>query len=451
MAKYFNIIKKIFSNKKRLVIIISGVLLLFLGLGFGMIEITAQPRFCTLCHYMDPYYKQWKRSSHNKVACVKCHYPPGFKNVIKAKLQAVKQVVAYVTKSYSTRAYAEIEDASCLRKGCHEKRLLDTTVTFKENIKFNHKHHLMEMRRGKKLRCTSCHSQMVFGEHITVTENVCFLCHFKDRVDGIHPMGQAFCTTCHPSPAKDIVIGDVTYNHKEFVDRGVPCQNCHLEVVQGTGKVAKSNCYACHAEQDRLQHFNDGELMHLNHVTRHKVACNRCHEEITHSVKTTNKPLDYSCNICHSFTHNATKDLYMGKGGKGVAEKPSHMFKVHVDCIGCHVSNEFPPEVARFKGQTFRPSEAGCLKCHGKDVEGMLENWKSSINEELQKTSALLAKADAKLKEGSLDAAGKKLLADAQYNYDFVKYAKGVHNIDYALDLLTWSDAALKKVIEGKE
>lgn len=421
-----------------------------LVLGFGALEMTAQPGFCSSCHYMKPYYDQWKKSSHSKVSCVKCHYPPGFRNVMKGKLQAMKQVVAYVTKTYSTRAYAEIEDASCLRKGCHEKRLLDTAIIFKQNIKFNHKHHLEEMKRGKKLRCTSCHSQMVFGEHIAVTETVCFLCHFKDRVDGVHPMGQNFCTQCHTTPAKDIEVGGVTYNHEEFVGRGVPCQNCHLEAVKGTGKVAKSNCYACHAEQERLQHFEDGEMMHYNHVTNHKVACNRCHEEISHSVTTTSKPLEFSCETCHSSLHTATKDLYMGKGGRGIPAQPGHMFLVNVDCIGCHVSNANSHAMAQFIGQTSKPSEKGCIKCHGDDVAGMMEEWKATIAEELAKTKSLMDKAQPVINSGAADAKTKKLFGDAKHNYELVKYGKGVHNMDYALNLLNYSNDVFAKITEGK-
>jgi Nitrate/TMAO reductases, membrane-bound tetraheme cytochrome c subunit len=443
-------IKSVLTSRKKLGLAAGALFLIFLFCIAGVFELTAQPRFCTLCHYMDPYYAQWKRSTHNKVACVKCHYPPGIRNVLKGKLQAIKQIVAYFTKTYSTRPYAEIEDAACLRKGCHETRLLDTTVTFKQNIKFNHKHHLGELKRGTKLRCTSCHSQMVFGEHIVVTENVCFLCHFKDRVDGIHPMGQAFCTKCHASPEKDIEVGDITYNHKEFVNRGVPCQYCHLDAVKGTGKVEKSNCYACHAEKERLDRFQDEEFMHLNHVTKHKVACNRCHEEIIHAIKTTVKPLDFSCSICHVSTHEVTKNLFMGKGGKGVAEMPSHMFKLHVDCIACHVTEEYSPEIAEFKGQTFRPSEKGCLKCHGDDVKGMLDEWKKNIADDLKKTKGLLDRADAKLKGQSSDTGLTTLLSEAKYNYNFVTYAKAVHNIEYAQALLAHSDAVLEKIIKGK-
>ena len=33
--------------------------------------------------------------------------------------------------------------------------------------------------RGRQFRCTRCHSQIVVGTHIEVTESTCFLCHFR--------------------------------------------------------------------------------------------------------------------------------------------------------------------------------------------------------------------------------------------------------------------------------
>jgi len=36
------------------------------------------------------------------------------------EVQALSQVAKYVTRTYSSKPYAEISDESCLRKGCHE-------------------------------------------------------------------------------------------------------------------------------------------------------------------------------------------------------------------------------------------------------------------------------------------------------------------------------------------
>ncbi|NIR31771.1 MAG: hypothetical protein GWN99_04120, partial [Gemmatimonadetes bacterium] len=108
-------------------------------------------------------------------------------------LQAANQVVKYVTGAYGTKPWAEIEDAACLRSGCHTERELEGQVNY-EGVRFDHSQHLGELRRGKRLRCTSCHSQIVQGSqsvvfqgvpigaaHLRVTAVTCYLCHFKDR------------------------------------------------------------------------------------------------------------------------------------------------------------------------------------------------------------------------------------------------------------------------------
>jgi hypothetical protein len=237
---------------------------------------------------MEPYYNGWANSAHNKVACVKCHFSPGISSTISGRIQIANMVLAYLSNTYSTRFYAEIEDASCMRSGCHEnRRVSDTLVTFMRNIGFSHKHHLGELRRGVKLRCTSCHSQLVVGKHIAVTEEVCILCHFKDRTDSTHLADQAFCTRCHGIPSDDIQIKDSTYNHKDFTPGGISCRSCHLDAAKGTGKVDKSRCFSCHPDPKHQARSADGEFMHLNHVTKHRVECNLCHDAIIHSVRTT--------------------------------------------------------------------------------------------------------------------------------------------------------------------
>ena len=150
------------KRRARLRLVVQGFILLVLlgGIGtVGFIEYSAQPSFCTNCHNMQPYYDSWATSTHNDVPCIRCHYAPGIKAEAMGKVQAANQVVKYVTGRYGTRPWAEIEDAACLRSGCHSTRKLEGELTFL-GVRFDHRQHLTDLRRGKRLRCTSCHSQI---------------------------------------------------------------------------------------------------------------------------------------------------------------------------------------------------------------------------------------------------------------------------------------------------
>src|SRR3989337_233241 len=160
-------------------LIAAGVLLVVGVAGAGLWELSSSPVLCNSCHIMKPYVEAWRTSKHNNVPCVQCHYPPGLRDTIWVKYQALSQVVKWATQTYSSKPFAEIEDGSCLRSGCHSDRLLTGKVTYKRRILFDHKPHLEGVRRGRQLRCTSCHSQIVVRTHIEVTDTTCFLCHFK--------------------------------------------------------------------------------------------------------------------------------------------------------------------------------------------------------------------------------------------------------------------------------
>ncbi|OGP34220.1 MAG: hypothetical protein A2X88_06620 [Deltaproteobacteria bacterium GWC2_65_14] len=414
-----------------------------LGLIFsvGMFEFSTSPYFCASCHIMKPYYQAWKTSSHNHVPCVDCHYPPEVREKMILKVQALTQVVKYVTRTYSSKPYAEIDDSSCLRGGCHETRLLQGQVTFKRGIKFDHKPHLGDMKRGKKLRCTSCHSQIVVGNHMEVTESTCFLCHFKGTKLGRmeNPIGG--CGNCHSAPEGDIQLEGATFNHKEFVGtRHVACQNCHLEAIQGAGEAKKDRCLQCHNEPGRIAFYADTDFMHKTHVTDHKIECTRCHEEIKHAVKTSVEPLQYDCTICHEKKHNIQKQLYMGIGARGVANRPSGMFIANVDCVGCHLVPKMAESTVPFLGQTFKASETACLGCHGEDYKGVLGEWQDTVKKALDKTRPAVEKVRELAR--TADSSNKELrkavqaARDAEYNYLLVLYGKGVHNVDYAVDVL---------------
>jgi nitrate/TMAO reductase-like tetraheme cytochrome c subunit len=254
--------------------------------GVGLWEVSSSPVLCNSCHIMKPYVAAWKASKHNQVACVKCHYPPGLRDTIWVKYQAITQVVKWATQTYSSKPYAEVEDGSCLRSGCHDRRLLDGKVVFKRGIIFDHKPHLEQVRRGRHLRCTSCHSQIVVGTHIEVTESTCFLCHFKGLKTAreIQPLGG--CTGCHRAPKGDIMLGSVRFNHEEMVTRGVACQRCHLNVIEGEGEAPRERCFTCHNEPGKLERYTDSAFVHDFHVTGKNIECGRCHTAIKHRLPT---------------------------------------------------------------------------------------------------------------------------------------------------------------------
>src|SRR5690349_8362256 len=188
------------------------IAILLLGGSAGFAEYSMQPDFCRSCHIMEPYYQAWHASTHKNVPCTDCHFEPGLQNTLKGKFEASSQAAKFITGTYGSKPHAQIHDVSCMRSGCHEKRLLEgkvnwTVTTPKGNvvtIKFDHKPHLTEERRGKELRCVSCHSQIVQGQHLVVTLDTCFLCHFKGFEHGRHEQAMGGCNSCHEAPKAQI-------------------------------------------------------------------------------------------------------------------------------------------------------------------------------------------------------------------------------------------------------
>ncbi len=423
--------------KVLIVLVVFGVILTFIG-----VEYTAKPKFCVTCHYMQPYYDGWKTSTHNMVPCVDCHYPPGVQNELRGKFEAMVSVAKYVTGTYGkSRPWVEISDQSCLRPDCHERRLLQGKVSF-GNILFDHTPHLTEMKRGKKLRCTSCHSQIVQRVHMTVTTNTCFLCHFKE-VEGEKPLGG--CPSCHGAPTSVVEYQGVKYDHKEGVKLGIDCMKCHLQVVQGEGNVSKERCFNCHTEPERLEKYNDVLLMHIYHVTNHKVDCLRCHEEIKHKMVSMAQTIEVDCNSCHPGHHAAQKELFIGTGGTGTEQMPDPMFLMRVSCTGCHISHKGD----KLKGTSAFASPAACVSCHGGNYGQILEEWEKIIGQGLSQIVPALNRAESELKttsqKGESYLKGKSLLAQAKENIDLVREGKGVHNVKYSIQLLQVASQNLKE------
>jgi len=387
----------------------------FVALGTTL-EVTSQPDFCGSCHVMRPYYESWKTSSHSNIACVDCHIPPGAGATIRKKYEALSMVTSYFTGTYGTNPWAEVDDASCLR--CHERRLLAGRELY-GNVLFDHTAHLSGMRRGKDLRCTSCHSQIVQGSHIAVTESTCILCHFKGQTAG---EGTARCTLCHAVPDTIVASGTHAFDHASVGRLGMNCTWCHARPAGSDGAVPRERCMTCHNDPPRLAQYDDTEHIHRTHVSEHKVDCLNCHLEIDHVGPA--RMIETGCETCHSQGHSPQSNLYAGIGGRGVDPMPDPMFSAGVRCEGCHI------DIPGHGGTTRRASEVSCMSCHGPAYLRIYQSWQTvgqrahALGDQIVRTAAALG--------GTTPPA----FADARYNQDLVARGHAVHNVTYSAALL---------------
>lgn len=413
-----------------------GILLVLLvGLGaFGFIEYSAQPSFCTNCHNMEPYYESWSTSSHNDVPCIKCHYAPGIKAEAMGKMQAANQVVKYVTGAYGTRPWAEIEDAACLRSGCHSTRKLEGELVF-AGVRFNHRGHLTQLRRGKQLRCTSCHSQIVQGEHLSVTKETCSLCHFRGQPPG-EPI--AGCTGCHAAPPRLEQDGRII-DHPQYVEDMVSCVSCHDRVVSGSGAADIDRCYVCHNVPERLDEYENTTLLHEVHLAEHNVECQMCHRPIDHAIVSLTEKLELDCESCHQGTHLAQQQMFTGTGAHGTDDDPSSMFLARVTCQSCHGL----PQDMEGHEQVQVAGEATCLSCHGVKYANILPGWQAETERKVDQARAVVDAARESRPQGSeaQRTEADSLLALARENVELVRVGGGAHNVGYA-------DAALRAAVD---
>ncbi|MCC6409398.1 MAG: NapC/NirT family cytochrome c [Planctomycetes bacterium] len=440
---------------------------LFSAAAFGIVMYatvhhTAQPEFCNSCHIMEPYYESWQNSEHKNVACIECHYEPGSLETLEGKFKALSQLAKYVTRTQGTKPWAEVSDASCMRSGCHSVRMLDGPVMF-GNISFDHRQHLLETRRGRRLRCTSCHSQIVQGQHVAVTPTVCVTCHFMPGDDGHPPAETSDCLLCHGPPTQPVEVEGRPFVHADYVERGVGCRECHNPVVEGDGVVRKDRCHACHAEQGHVERIGETAFLHEKHVTDHKVECFECHDEIRHGLLPLKKPeatKREGCGVCHESAHDAASLVYSGTGAVGVPDDPSRMYQTRVVCEACHTgrsgqtviddgdmgelviapddstgASSNPAHHSSHASMVAAAGNVDCIHCHGPEFNGMLDQWQSAVGEQLDRLKPMLADLEKRMPKASPAAAP---LADAQRNLSLVALdgSRGVHNPTYALAAL---------------
>lgn len=362
---------------------------------------------------MKPYYESWKASKHSDVTCTKCHFPPGFKEYVKRKVIASAMVVNYVMGTYSS-PWAEIEDSSCLREGCHKKESLEK-VQYKKTV-FEHKPHFREAREEITLRCTSCHSQIVQGEHIKVTESTCYLCHFAEgKREAVsftsrtkRSVSISGCPSCHEAPKEVVMIDNKEIVHEDFLKTGINCMECHTSVISGKGDVPLQSCISCHAIPERIERHNDVNFLHTKQVSEHNVECQRCHLDIEHELPSPKRLTTGTCESCHDDYHRGQKTVFKGT-----------MRQLHPSCQNCHKTNQH--------GRKLAP--VNCQPCHRKEILTLVSTWKNDIIKSKSELTSAIKKLE-KVKDEDIQSLVKKVKSSTNAFKGF-KEEELIHNVKF--------------------
>ena len=350
------------EGKLKVLIVVSGTLILFLALTVGALAITNTPAFCSSCHEMGPEYFTWQGSAHNKVSCVTCHIKPGVKNLVAHKMESMKQLYLHVTGTYVTpiEMQEKIENSQCLT--CHDMEKRVTTPS--GDIKFPHVSHL-----SQQINCVECHSGIAHGN----IEEKGFTA-LPDFTQWNAPKGKAYVSGKFNKLGMDKCVEC----HKESTVP-VTCQTCHTKIVRPESH-SDSNwknthgiqalqdikaCDKCHSVTSSFEKESVGSLK-VSQYVQGNTFCNACHGKRPQSHdnawrKTHVKPASENregCLVCHS-------EAPMGKNDLPVPTQ--------ITCLKCHSTQHKlnPPfhPIAIYP-QGYRPQCSGChdlescAKCH---------------------------------------------------------------------------------------
>lgn len=338
-------------------------------------------------------------------------------------------------------------------------------------------HRDIRLKQLNNLRCATCHIYSGGEKHFSVQRETCFLCHFANEAFNT---GTGECLKCHEPPvvslpthggAVKVTPGMTTtaatgkMDHAVIIANNVDCVSCHADLIKGTAVVDRQQCESCHDLPRYFEEF-DGDLnttlvaaLHQTHTSNLHALCADCHDPIEHQLGPKHlalagegflEPIRTNCVHCHPNHHQAQVAMLAGKGPDAVPSGAANaMFGSRVNCLGCHVS---AGEGA--KGLTVvKATKQACVVCHSQDYEQLFDQWLSRLAAGIKDVKHLESQAAKQLAAVGDDRPAARreaqaTLAKGRAALAFVEQAEGIHNRNYALELLDYASEQFARTIE---
>ncbi len=306
----FNVVKRfITSNPKLSVLIILILTASYIFINIEILHYTSAPKFCQHCHPEEKTgplseVHTWSKNIHASagIECLDCHGKPGFIGYMRAKMGGLYDVYAEflkpkeykmtVLQKASEPAYAAklVPSETCLF--CHSDE-------YNQNIRKN--------------------TWMTIGIKMRKMESI-YNPEFRKKMNMIDVLTEQ-------------TRGDVEPKHKQHLEKGLTCMDCHLGVAHGGEKrnlTKMQTCFDCH-DRSRTPKMPKNE------------DCTSCHRQADRVIpkdpitfKRTGNPVDFNhrthtvssnCSTCHSSIFQMKKD------------SASVSYKEHLSatlCFKCH-------------------------------------------------------------------------------------------------------------------
>ena len=332
-------------------------------------------------------------------------------------------------------------------------------------------HERLRFLQLESITCSSCHSYDASSKrHFSVDQQSCFVCHFTNQEFN---QGTGTCLRCHEPPARRIFVHGAPLasptstgadssasqpspgpllDHRDIVARGINCESCHADVIRGGSVVSARDCTNCHDQQHFLDGFETRTTAtvadyHRAHVAAQRARCSDCHKAVAHSLvdaahvaSSTDflSPVIDDCQHCHPSHHKEQVELLAGKGSRGVAHAmPNAMFGSRLNCRACHTE----PGTDFKGGRLIEASKSACAVCHGDDYSTLFDQWVAELKTYVEEVGASLTHVEtmlqaAKQSNRAIPDQITQRVETIRSNLQFVRSGNGIHNKNYALQIL---------------